>query len=202
MQAIETPAKISFSPLGRRYNLEEFWALPDPKDRSHYDLIGGYLFMVPPPEPPHGIIDARLARLLFKYLDEHDVGGKVYHPREPIYRIASNTYLEPDMMYISSELGKQMGSKRTSADIVFEYLSPGTTVYDRTTKADTYLELGVRELWLVDPITVTIEVRNAVEREDGLTWESLCYSTDEWAESRVLDGWRVSVDEILKEDED
>jgi len=28
-----------FSPLLRRYTLEEFWALPDPEDRFHYDLI-------------------------------------------------------------------------------------------------------------------------------------------------------------------
>ena len=84
------------------------------------------------------------------------------YPHEPIYRRAEgSTYLEPDMMYVSSELRERMGSKRTSADIVFEFLSRSTTVYDRTTKADAYLALGVRELWLVDPLTVTIEVRHA-----------------------------------------
>jgi len=44
----------AFSPLLRRCTLEEFWKLPDPGDRAHYDLIGGNLFMVPPPDPPRG----------------------------------------------------------------------------------------------------------------------------------------------------
>jgi Uma2 family endonuclease len=70
-------------------------------------------------------------------------------------------------------------------------------VYDRTTKADTYLALGVKELWLVDPVTLTIEVRNPAKVEGTLVWEILQYSQNEHAKSRVLDGWEVSVDEIF-----
>ena len=77
MQVLETPAQISFSPLLRRYTLEEFWALPEPEDRSHYELIGGYLFMVPPPDPPHGSIDARLNKALIKFLLTHEIEGDV-----------------------------------------------------------------------------------------------------------------------------
>ena len=53
MQVLERTIEVSFSPLLRRYTLEEFWELPDPEDRSHYDLIGGQLYMVPPPDPQH-----------------------------------------------------------------------------------------------------------------------------------------------------
>jgi Uma2 family endonuclease len=69
------------------------------------------------------------------------------------------------MKYVSRELKARMGKKRSSADIVFEYLSQSNAVYDRTTKADTYLALGVRELWLIDPVTVTIEVRYAIDHQ-------------------------------------
>jgi Uma2 family endonuclease len=55
-----TTAPVVFSPLLRQYTLEEFWALPDPKNRSHYELIGGRLLMVSPPDPPHGEFDDRL----------------------------------------------------------------------------------------------------------------------------------------------
>ena len=103
------------------------------------------------------------------------------------------------MMYVSSELRERMGTKRTSADIVFEYLSKSTTNYDRTTKADAYLAMGVRELWLVDPVTVTIEVRHASTHEGSPVWETYKYSTGEHAKSRVLAGWEVSVDEIFKD---
>lgn len=40
----------------------------------------------------------------------------------------SPTYLELDMMYVSEELARTMGPKRTSADFVFEYASKSTAV--------------------------------------------------------------------------
>jgi len=143
MQALDTAAEVNFSPLVHLYTLEEFWTLPEPEDRSHYELIGGLLFMVPPPEPPHGSIDARLAASLHAHLRSNNIPGEVRHPREAIYiDEVAGTYLEPDMMYVSDELSQRLGRKRTSADIVFEYLSASNAVYDRTTKAHTYLALG------------------------------------------------------------
>ena len=79
-------------------------------------------------------------------------------------------------MFVSDELGKRMGRKRTSADIVFEYISVSNAVYDRTTKAHTYLALGVRELWLIDPATATIEVRHAGEHKGNRRGETWRYS--------------------------
>jgi Uma2 family endonuclease len=198
MHAVETEVEVSFSPLVHRYTLEEFWRLPDPSDRSHYELIGGYLFMVPPADAPHDDLDERLNKSLLRFLLAENIQGKVFHPRASIYRdVEADTYLGPDMMYVSAELGERMGQKRTSADIVFEYLSRSNAVYDRTTKADTYLALGVRELWLIDPVTVTIEVRNAIMRGDRPAWETRAYGKGESAESRVLAGWLVSVDELF-----
>lgn len=197
MQALKPSDQVDFS---RRYTLEEFWALPEPEDRAHYELIGGYLYMVPPPNPPHGDLAAELARALFRFVDVNKIDGKVHFPQEPVYRRAEgSTYLQPDLMYVSNALRERMGSKRTSADIVFEFLSPSTTVYDRTTKADAYLTLEVRELWLVDPVSMTIEVRHRGEDDETPSWEIIKYAIGEHARSRVLAGWEVPVDEIFKD---
>ena len=197
MRELETieQTEVCFSPLLRRYTLEEFWELPEPEGRAHYDLIGGYLFMVPPPGQPHGDIDAFLNRSLSRHLDASGPPGNIYHPRESIW--TNDTYVEPDMMYVSNELRAKMGDRRTSSDIVFEYVSRRSAIYDRTTKADTHLALGVRELWLVDAATTSIEVRNASERKGRPVWIKRTYSLGEWAESQVLEGWRVSVDELF-----
>ena len=197
MQAIETSVTVDFS---RRYTLEELWALPEREDRAHYELIGGYLYIVPPPHSPHEQLDSRLNQSLCRFLYDNDIEAEVHHPKAPIYRRAEGSiYLEPDMMYVSKELSARMGDKRTSADIVFEYLSQSTSVYDRTTKADAYLDLGVRELWLVDPFTETVEVRHPGKIDDTPVWEIVKYSRGEHAKSRVLDGWEVSVDELFKD---
>lgn len=199
MQVLEVPTQINFSPLLRRYTLEEFWALPEREDRVRYELIGGYLFMVPPPKAPHDDIGARMTRAIMKFVLDNNLEGYVHHPRSAIWRRArGSTYLEPDMLYVSKELRARMGNdKRGSVDIVFEYLSPSTSLYDRTTKADTYLALGVRELWLVDPVTATIEVRQAHHEEEMPTWEVCIFPRSEQAISRVLDGWMVSVDQLF-----
>jgi Uma2 family endonuclease len=199
MHAVEVTQEPIFSPLLRRYTLREFWALAEPKDRYHYDLIGGLLFMVPPPAPPHCRLDARLAASLHDYLKSNHILGEVHHPRAAIYIDQEiGTYLEPDMMFVSEALSQQMGPKRTSADIVFEYASKSTAVYDRSTKADTYLALGVRELWIIDSSTMTIEVRRAVTHQGKPAREVRRYSQGDWAESNVLPGWRVSVDEVFE----
>lgn len=200
MQALEkdTSVEVNFSLLRRRYTLEEFWALPEREDHARYNLIGGYLFMVPPPNPPHGDVDSFMNDSLTAFLRTNKIEGKVHHPNEPIYiRAEGSTYLEPDMMYVSKELRQRMGAKRTSADIVFEYLSRSTSVYDRTTKADTYLDLGVRELWLIDPFTETIEVRHSSKVRNIPVWKTLKYSRGQPAQSRVLEGFQVSVDDLF-----
>ena len=196
MQAFKPSDEVDFS---RRYTLKEFWALPEREDGAHYDLIEGYIYMVPPPTDPHDSLDSRFTIALVKFILDNNIKGELLHPHAPVFRgrAAGSTYLEPDMMFVSSELRERMGSKRISADIVFEYLSKSTAKYDRTKKADAYLALGVRELWLVDPVTVTIEVRHASTQEGVPVWETHQYSRGQRAKSRVLDGWEVSVDEMF-----
>lgn len=138
--------------------------------------------MVTRPEHPHGDIAARMNRALSAFLIKNEIDDNVYHPPSPILRRGKDaTYLTPDMMYVTQSLRAEMADYCTSADIVFEFLSQNTSTYDRTTKADTYLALGVRELWLIDPVTLAVEVRHAHHNADTPTREmcicsgSFCY---------------------------
>ena len=189
--------EVNFSPLTRRYTLEEFWALPEREDRAHYELIGGYLFLVPGPDPPHGDVASQMNEFLSRFLQTNNIEGHVFFPHEAIYIREGSTYLEPDLMYVSTELRQKMGDKRTSADIVFEFMSRSTNIYDRTTKADTYLALGIRELWLVDPWNEIIEVRHATKIGEILVWKVLSYSPGQSAKSRVLEGFEVPVTDFF-----
>ena len=155
--------------------------------------------MVPPPNPPHGSVASRMIRNLMEFLIANNIDGDVHFPREAVWLQAEgSTYLEPDMMYVSKELSQKLGDKRTSADIIFEFQSPSTKVYDQTIKADTYLALGVRELWLVDPWNTIIEVRHASKKGEILVWKAIKYSHGHHARSRVLEGFEVSVDKLFE----
>src|SRR6266498_6125600 len=152
--------RVNTSPLVKTYTLEEFWALPDPPDHSKLELIAGVLYMTPPPGYAHDNAVARLNRLLIAELIRLDDAGKLFAPRAAIWT-SDRTYLEPDLFYLSKETEATLDpERRTTADLVIEVISPGSAIYDRNTKADTYGALHIRELWLVDEVAETIEIRN------------------------------------------
>ena len=152
-------AWVNTSPLVKTYTLEEFWALPDPPDHSKLELIAGVLYRSPPPEYTHDNIVKRLNRLIILELARLQDKGSFYAPRAAIWT-SERTYLVPDLFYVSAATeGRLDPEHRTTADLVIEVISPGSAIYDRNTKADTYAALGVKELWLVDEIKETVEVR-------------------------------------------
>ena len=138
-------AWVNTSPLVKTYTLEEFWTLPDPPDHSKLELIAGVLYMTPPPGYTHDNSVARLNRLIIAELIRLGDGGTVYSPRAAIWTSA-RTYLEPDLFFLSKETEARLDpERRTTADLVIEVVSPGSAIYDRNTKADTYAALGVKE---------------------------------------------------------
>ena len=151
---------ISTSPLVKTYTLQEFWDLPEPTDHSKLELIKGVLYMTPPPDVPHSEVSSQIHEVLLAAIRKNGYRGKLYAPRTALW-IDDDTYLEPDLMYLSDKLKAQMKPDHwTRADIVIEILSPSTAVYDRTTKSDTYQIMGIREMWNVDVATREVEVRS------------------------------------------
>jgi len=187
--------KIHTSPLVKTYTLEEFWQLPDPPDRSKLELIAGVLYMTPPPEYTHDDVVKKLNRLLTGHLIEIRDEGSLYVPRAAIWTSA-RTYLEPDLFYVSAELAARLERKRReTADLVVEVISPGSAIYDRNTKADTYAALGVRELWLIDETAETVEVRR--QAGEGVFDEGRTYGRGEQVESAVFPALRLRVEQLF-----
>lgn len=186
--------KINTSPLIKTYTLEEFWQLPDPPDRSKLELIAGVLYMSPPPEYTHDDVIKKLIRLLTIYLVAINDKGSLYVPRAAIWTSA-RTYLESDLFYVSAELEARLDrTHRDTADLVVEVISPGSAIYDRNTKADTYGALGVRELWLIDETSQTIEVRihNGEDFDEGQV-----FSNGEQIKSTVFPNLELSVEQLF-----
>jgi Uma2 family endonuclease len=189
-------AALHTSPLVRTYSLEEFWQLEQPEDRSKLELIAGVLFTTPPPDPAHDAIVARLVRLLAAHLHDAQQQGKLYVPRAALWT-GPNTYLEPDLFYVSAQLAANMQpDRRDSADLVVEVVSPASAVYDRTTKADTYAALGVRELWLVDQSQETVEIRTRGEAGFG---PETVLSKGQPMQSTVFPGLDFGVDDLFRD---
>ncbi len=181
-------AWVSTSPLVKTYTLEEFWELPEPPDRSKLELIAGVLYMTPTPGYLHNNTASRLNRLLNDHLSKTGDKGTLYIPRAGIMR-GPNSWLEPDLFYVAADTRARSDPRypqyMTTADLVIEVISPGSAIYDRNTKADTYAALGVKELWLVDETLRIIEVR--VLKGDRYE-QSIVLENDDHMRSEVLPG--------------
>ena len=190
-------AWVSTSPLVNTYTLEEFWELPEPPDHSKLELIAGVLYMTPPPTQLHNNAASRLNRLLNEHLIKSGDQGTLYIPRTGIIR-GPNSWLEPDLFYISGNekayLDSEYPQYLRTADLVIEVISPGSAIYDRNTKADTYAALGVKELWLVDESSAIIEVRVLKDDRYG---PSLVLERDDILNSTVLSGFEVRVGDVF-----
>ena len=187
-------AWVSTSPLVKTYTLEEFWELPEPPDHSKLELIAGVLYMTPPPGYLHENAVSRLIPLLSEYLTKSGNKGRLYVPRAGIWR-TPHTWLEPDLFYVSAETQARLKPDyRTTADLVIEVISPGSAIYDRNTKADTYAALGVKELWLIDEASGIIEVR--VLTGDRYA-PSVVLKKNDHLKSTVLAGFEVRVGSVF-----
>jgi len=183
------------SPLVKTYTLEEFWELPDPPDHSKLELIAGVLYMTPPPGYKHDNAVSKLIRKITEHLINSGVDGALHVPRAAIWS-SQNTYLEPDLFYVSAQTEAQLEPEhRTTADLVIEVISPASAVYDRNMKADTYAALGVKELWLVDENGRETEVRELEGQEYGVGKR---FSRGDVIDSAVLPGLDLKVSEIFK----
>src|SRR5438477_13121572 len=98
---------ITTSPLVKTYTLQEFWDLPELPDHSKLELIKGVLYMTQPPDQPHNDAASLLNAEFRRELERCSYGGRIYVPRTALW-IDEDTYLEPDLMYISDELREQM----------------------------------------------------------------------------------------------
>jgi Uma2 family endonuclease len=130
--------------------------------------------MTPPPGYTHDNAVSRLIRLLSEYLLKSGDKGTLYVPRAAIWT-NRNTCLEPDLFYVSEETKSRLEpNHRTTADLVIEVIAPASAIYDRNTKADTYAALDVKELWLVDEVNESVEVRELADGRysAGITFES------------------------------
>jgi Uma2 family endonuclease len=145
----------------------------------------------------HGDSVSRLSRLLTEYQIKTGDNGSIYYPRAGIVK-GPNSWLEPDMFYLVDATKTPRDPKYpqylSTADLVVEVISPGSAIYDRNTKADTYAALGVRELWLIDEAAGIIEVRILKGNQYD---PSVVLERDDYLRSSVLSGLEIKVGSVF-----
>jgi Uma2 family endonuclease len=148
-------------------DLEQF-----PDDGNRYELLDGMLIVTPSPRLRHQGIASRLA---MRFGNALQVPGSAMVFAPGVVSAPPRTQLEPDVLVVPSRFTlANEWIDVTEHWLAIEVLSRSSRVYDRRYKRDAYLDLGVREVWLVDPQEKCIEatrVRGDVRTyRDTIEW--------------------------------
>jgi Uma2 family endonuclease len=145
-------------PAGAHYTYADYLGFDDD---FRAEIIDGALFVMDPPATYHQDISMNLSVLLGNFLAGKP--GKVYaapfgvrlFPREDH---SDKTVLEPDLVVLCDRTKLDQRGCNGAPDMVIEILSPSTARKDVLLKFYKYLRAGVREYWVIDPDTKTVQV--------------------------------------------
>ena len=161
--------------------------------RRLVEFTDGYLEVLPMPSREHQRIVAFLYTMLHGYLRQ--TGGEVLFAPLRL-RIRAGKFREPDLVLLRDSEDARSGDRFwTGADLVVEVVSPGDPSRDFVQKRGDYAEASIPEYWIVEPGSETITVLTLA---GGTYVERGVFEREARASSRVLDGFSVPVDAVLR----
>lgn len=154
----------------RRFTVDEVLTWPD--DGNRYELVDGVLLVTPAPMPPHQIVALRIAAALRERVRSL---SQVHVASPGAILVRPGVKMEPDILVFRSASVPARWEEVEEHWLAVEVWSPSSVVYDRDIKRDAYLQLGVREVWLVAPEARTVFVSRPgaaldLPRRSTLVW--------------------------------
>ena len=191
--------------------------MPVPAPKDHYtfadcltwgeneriEIINGEAVMMSPPTRIHQEISGELFRQLANFLEGKKC--KVY-PAPFAVRLFEkdgdtpedvDTMVEPDISVVCDHDKLDKHGCKGAPDLVVEILSPSTQRHDRLVKLDLYQRAGVREYWIVDPDSSTVQV---FMLKNGYLHPHEVYSEKDIAKVNVLDGCFIELAKVFPND--
>lgn len=132
--------------------------------RQHSDerleYIDGVVYMTPSPSIQHQLVSSNLHTIFGSYLKGKTC--KVFAAPTDI-ELVSETCSErklviPDLSIICDQTGFTDTKYVGVPTLIVEILSPSNQAYDLVTKFNLYMEYGVKEYWIVNPMLNSIQV--------------------------------------------
>ena len=150
---------------GTRMTAEELLRLPE--NGKRYELVGGELREMVPAGARHGDVAMTLGILLGQHVRAERLGRVL--AAETGFRISRDpdTVRAPDVSFVSRERvppgGPPDGYWELAPDLAVEVVSPNDTAAEVQSKAQMWLESGVRLVWVVYPDTRSVVVHKSLK---------------------------------------
>ncbi|HEY6803836.1 MAG TPA: Uma2 family endonuclease [Pyrinomonadaceae bacterium] len=170
---------------------DELMRLPD--NGRRYELIKGELLTMSPASGKHGAIAMRLSRILANYIEERELG--LTFTAETGFKLERDpdTVLAPDFAFISRERMSTPPDEfvMMAPDLVVEVGSPSQSNREIKLKAERWIKLGAKLVWVVQPKTRIVQVYRKSHLESFTEGQTLeCED--------VLPGLRISLAYLFK----
>ncbi|MCH1625310.1 Uma2 family endonuclease [Ferdinandcohnia quinoae] len=177
--------------------LDEYFQIRENSDVL-LEYIDGFVYMSPSPSTKHQRITRNLEFKLVNFLE-----GKPCELFHAPYDIElRNEVLEgtkiviPDISIICNKSGFTEARYVGVPDLIIEILSPSNQSHDLITKLNLYMNYGVKEYWIVNPMLDAVSV---YALNDKNMYEQHDMQIDKGeVTSKLLEGFRIDLAYIFK----
>ena len=148
----------------KNYTIEDIYALPD---GQRAELIDGQMYMMAPPKTIHQRISGALHATIYQYIKAQKGPCEVFAAPFAVFLSKDNkNYVEPDISVICDKDKIDDRGCNGAPDWIIEITSPSDPHRDYGIKLFKYRTAGVREYWIVNPLTQIVTVYD-LENEVG-----------------------------------
>ncbi|WP_255449142.1 Uma2 family endonuclease [Virgibacillus sp. SK37] len=177
-------------------SMEEYLQIRENSD-SLLEYIDGFIYMSPSPSTKHQRISSRLQIKFGNFLEGEscEVFSAPYDIELKDDKIEGTRIVIPDISIICDKSGFTDARYVGIPSLVVEILSPSNQSHDLITKLNLYMNYGVKEYWIVNPMLNTITV---YALNDEKMYEQHDIKTDIGEiSSKFLNGFRVDLNYIF-----
>lgn len=163
MYTTTVPDDLSLLPPSKSWPQQGQWTYDDylrlPDDGLRYEIIKGVLYMANASSFAHQYAVNKISMALTTFVEQHDLGYVVPAPFE-VHLSDDVRPVQPDITVIGKKfaLGSETKYFAGVPELIVEVLSPSSRRHDMHTKMGVYEQAGVREYWLVDPVSRFVDV--------------------------------------------
>lgn len=173
------------------WTVEQYLKLSDQTNRL-LEYTDGSIEALPMPTDKHQAISLFLLLSLLAFVRPR--GGAVFYAPLRL-EVRPGKFREPDLLLLThADDPRRQNAFWLGADLVVEIVSPDDPERDTKVKRADYAEARIPEYWIVNPLTDTITV---LALEGDAYAEHGVFGRGDRANSKLLDGFSVSVDELF-----
>lgn len=173
------------------YTTDYIYSLPE---GERAELIDGVIYDMAPPMRIHQEFVSIFTTILNQYIKSKNGECKVYPAPFAVFLNKDNkNYVEPDISVICDKDKLDERGCNGAPDFIIEIISPSTKRMDYSIKLFKYRNSGVREYWIVNPISRTVNVYD-FEHDDE---KSDFYSFDDEITSCVYPDLTIRLSDFI-----